>query len=277
LIEESRGSLERLGSVEAFAMDMDGTVYLGERLLPGAVAWMEALDGFGLPVVFLTNNSSRSRRDYVDRLTRLGLSVTHDNVMTSGEAAIHYLNRNHPGAGIHVVGTTSLKGEFKDAGLAIADSPSDADVVVLGFDTTLTYRKLVDLCDLVRNNVPFIATHPDMNCPVEHGYIPDVGSFLALVEASTGRRPDAVTGKPDRLMIEALCDRIGLRPEAIAYVGDRLYTDIAMGRASGMLSILVLTGETSVDDIGESETKPDLVVDDLVELRSLWEERNVKR
>lgn len=269
MLEITSGSRERLSAIGAFAMDMDGTIYLGDRLLPGASLWLEAVRGRNRPLVFLTNNSSRSRTDYVDKLNDLGLEVTGDNVMTSGEATLGYLAERHAGARVFLVGTPSLTREFVDAGVPLADAPREADLVVLGFDTTLTYARLQALCDGVRQGLPFIATHPDFNCPTEDGYMPDVGSFLALVEASTGRRPDAVIGKPSPWMTEALSRRLGLPPREIAYVGDRLYTDVAMARESGMLAVLTLTGETGLRDLEGSEVQPDLVVDDLLELRTL--------
>ena len=133
----------------------------------------------------------------------------------------------------------------------------------MGFDTDLTYEKLRKLCDFVRYGTPFIATHPDFNCPTDGGFIPDVGSMLALVEASTGRRPDYIVGKPNRGIIDALCEKYGLRHEDIAMVGDRLYTDIAVGVNAGITSILVLSGESTTEDLAKSAVKPDYVFDDL--------------
>ncbi|MBL6976014.1 MAG: HAD-IIA family hydrolase [Deltaproteobacteria bacterium] len=269
MLEITPGSRDRLSGMGAFAMDMDGTIYLGDRLLPGAVQWLTAVRDRQSPLVFLTNNSSRSQADYVYKLNDLGLAITAENVMTSGEATLQYLLDLHDGASVLLVGTPSLTREFKEAGVRLTDSPEKADLVVLGFDTTITYARLRALCDCVRRDLPFVATHPDFNCPTENGYMPDVGSFLALVEASTGRRPDAVIGKPSRWMTKALSRRLGLAPRDIAYVGDRLYTDVAMARDSGMLAVLTLTGETALDDLAGSEVQPDLVVDDLLELRGL--------
>lgn len=271
--EITLGSNRRLEAVRAFAMDMDGTIYLGGSLLPGSREWKDHLDRLGIPMVFLTNNSSRSRSDYVDRLNAMGLQVTPDNILTSGEATIRFLERQHPRARVHLVGTPSLKREFLENGMDLAESDTDSDVVVLGFDTTLTYEVLRNLCDRVRQGLPFIATHPDFNCPTEDGTMPDVGSFLALVEASTGRRPDTVIGKPGEWMIEALSERLGMPPHEFAYVGDRLYTDVAMARASGMLAILTLTGETRMEDIQSSEFQPDLVVDNLQDLKAAYGDR----
>ncbi|NOZ01397.1 MAG: HAD-IIA family hydrolase [Deltaproteobacteria bacterium] len=270
MLEINPGSIQRLRSMKAFAMDMDGTVYLGGRLLPGAREFKDFLDGRGVPFVFLTNNSSRGRSDFLDRLTKMGLSVCEQNIMTSGEATIDYLRVQYPDATIRLFGTPSLDKEFQEAGIRLCGADDGADIVVLGFDTTLTYDRLWELCDRVRRKTPFIATHPDINCPVEDGYMPDVGSFLALIKASTGRVPDAVIGKPSKWMTAALSSRLGQRPCDIAYVGDRLYTDTAMARDSGMLAVLTLTGEASVEDLEGSGIQPDLVVDDLVELMEVY-------
>lgn len=269
MIEKTPGALRRLHEVGAFALDMDGTVYLGARVLPGAHDFVARCRQDGIPFAMLTNNSSKSRREYGEKLARMGLDVGEDGVMTSGEATIRYLHREHPGRRVYLVATPSYQTEVLEGGVTLAAGRSDADVAVLAFDTGLTFEILVVLCDLVRDGKPFIATHPDFNCPVDGGYIPDVGSFLALVQASTGRRPDVIIGKPGRMMVAALCERWNLPAERIAYVGDRLYTDIAMAADSGMLGILVLSGETSLADLEGSPHQPDLVVEGLAELVEL--------
>lgn len=267
MIEVTQQALERLRTIRAFALDMDGTVYLGARLLPGAKDFVEGLRNREVPFVFLTNNSSRSRREYVAKLRAMGLSVGSDGVMTSGEATIRLLAREHPGRRVFLVATRSFEEEVREAGVRLVDEPSAAEVAVFAFDTSLPYARLATFCDIVRNErVPFLATHPDINCPVDGGYIPDVGAFLALIEASTGRRPDGIVGKPNRGMVTALCERLGFPAEKIAYIGDRLYTDVAMARNTGMLSVLVLSGETSRTDLTRSDLQPDVVFEHLGEL-----------
>ncbi len=263
--------MHRLASIRAIAFDLDGTTWLGERLLPGACEIKALLAARGLQVVYVTNNSSRSRGEYVERLRSLGLAVAPHEVLTSGEATIAFLREHRSQARVFLVGTPSLEREFRDGGVSLVDRPSLADTVVLGFDTGLTYPKMHDLCNLVRGGAFFIATHPDVNCPVPGGYAPDVGAFLALVEASTGRRPDEVIGKPGPRMVEALCGRLGQPAQRIAFVGDRLYTDVRMARESGMLAVLVLSGETGVADLEGSPDVPDLVVKDLLALKDLLE------
>ncbi|HEC22567.1 MAG TPA: HAD-IIA family hydrolase, partial [Chloroflexi bacterium] len=237
---------------------MDGTLTLGERLLPGARRFLDLLDANDIGYLLLTNNSSKHRGLYAARLRRLGLAVPEERIFTSGEATALTLRRRKPGARVFLVGTPALEEEFRRHGFTLtADAP---EYVVLGFDTTLTYRKLWQLCDFVRAGLPYIATHPDLNCPVEGGYMPDIGATIAFVEASTGRRPDVIVGKPNPPIVEALMERAGGLPvEALCMVGDRLYTDIALG-ATGMKTVLVLTGETRREDLEGSPYRPDLVV-----------------
>jgi len=271
MIEWNPGAFDRLETVRAFAFDMDGTTYLGDRVLPGVPEFLAYLDDRGIPYVFLTNNSSKSRREYRAKLTRLGLPVREDAVMTSGEATLRYLKRERPGAGVYLVATPSFEEEAVEFGVRMVQ-PAEAEVAVLAYDTGLTFRKLRDLCDLVRRGLPFVATHPDVNCPVDGGYMPDVGAFLAAIEKSAGRVPDLIVGKPYPLMIAALCERLALPAARIAYVGDRLYTDVAMAHRTGMLGALVLTGETKLSDLDGSEVRPDLVADDMADLHRVLAE-----
>jgi 4-nitrophenyl phosphatase len=266
--------------IRCFLFDMDGTVFLGGRLLPGAAEIFPFLRSRGLPYYFLTNNSSRSAQDYADHLARLGLQVSAGQVLTSGEATARYL-KSRPERRLYLVGTPALEDELRSHGFElVAEQTFRAEhglqqaapqAVVLGFDTTLTYAKLVRLCDLVRSGLPYIATHPDVNCPTETGFIPDIGAVIALVSASTGRQPDVIVGKPHAPMVEAVVEKTGFQPQEIAMVGDRLYTDIALG-AAGLNTVLVLSGETKSSDLGGIHPgglrPPDLVVADLAGLLS---------
>jgi HAD superfamily hydrolase (TIGR01450 family) len=257
-----------LSHIRCFLLDMDGTTFLGSRLLPGAGRLLGLLQTRCLDYLFLTNNSARRREQYADKLRGLGLDILPDRIMTSGEAAAIYLSRQKQGASVYVVGTPALEEEFRQHGFALtAETP---DFAVLGFDTTLTYDKLSRLCGLVRDGVAYIATHPDINCPVEGGFIPDTGAMIALVEASTGRRPDVIVGKPHRPIVDAVLARTGVPLNAMCMVGDRLYTDIALG-AHGVTTVLVLTGETQPDDLTHATVIPDLVARDLDHLADLLE------
>lgn len=254
-----------LKDVKLYLLDMDGTFYLGRRLLPGALEFLEKARRTGRRFLFLTNNSSRSREDYVKRLRGMGADVSEEEVFTSGDATLIYLEQQNFSKDILLIGTPSLEKQFQEAGYRI-DSPSPK-AVVLGFDTTVTYEKLVKLCDAVRSGIPYVATHPDFNCPVENGFIPDIGSMMELVRASTGRRADVVVGKPNRFIADAAALRYGLDLSQVCMVGDRLYTDIALGNACPVNTALVLSGETSRDDYeSQSEVRATVVARDLQEL-----------
>ena len=235
-----------LAPYKVFLLDMDGTIYLGERLFDDTPAFLERLRETGRRVVFLTNNSSRDRGAYLRKLRRLGIKASDDEVFTSGDATILILQADKPGAAIYLLGTPSLKRSFARAGFRLWERDDEGlpDYLVLGFDTTLNYQKLTRACRLAAAGVPYIATHPDFNCPVPGGFIPDAGSIIAFIEASTGKRP-MVIGKPNPGMVQALIAREGWRKEEIVMVGDRLYTDIALGANAGIKSILVFSGETS--------------------------------
>lgn len=252
---------DRLITLRGFMLDMDGTFYLGERLLEGALRFIDVLRQQKKEFLFLTNNSSKQGGEYAEKISRLGLSIGGEAVLTSGEATALYLSEQHAGADIFLMGTPSLEDEFRQHGFRLVQK--DPQYLVLGFDQTLTYNKLWRLCDFVRAGVPYIATHPDFNCPTENGYMPDVGAMIAFVKASTGREPDLVVGKPNRLIVEAAAIKMKLQVSQLAMIGDRLYTDIALGQASGITTVLVLSGETKREDLEESQFKPDYVFENL--------------
>lgn len=264
-----------LAEVGGFLLDMDGTFFLGERLLPGAARFLAVLGSQGKDYLFLTNNSSQHRRSYAEKFARLGLQVPEEKILTSGEATLQYLKRFHANARVYLVGTPDLESEFRSAGFSLDDP--HPNLAVLGFDTTLTYAKLWKLCDLVRKGLPYIATHPDINCPTENGPMPDTGAMIAFVKASTGRAPDVVIGKPNRWMVEAAQQKMGLDPQDLAMMGDRLYTDIAMGRTSGILTVLVLSGETSAQDVAGSEFQPDHIFPGIGAVAAWLEEHRLTR
>lgn len=259
-----------LRSVRVFALDMDGTVYLGERWIDGAREFLRRIAETGRRFVFLTNNSSKGPENYLDKLAGMGFPITGDQIVTSGQATIWYLQQHFPGKRIFLLGNELLQREFLDAGILL-DS-RNPEVAVAAFDTSLTYDKLCRFCDLVRSGAPFLATHPDFNCPTETGFIPDTGSFLELIHASAFRYPDRVIGKPNRDISDYLMARLaqsglpGLRRDEIAMVGDRLYTDIAAGVNAGFRSILVLSGEATLEDAAKSEVRPDLIFSSVAQI-----------
>lgn len=253
-----------LASLRGFLMDMDGTFYLSDHLLPGAEAFLSYTAAAGLPVQFLTNNSSKNRHAYVRKMAGLGVDVPPEQILTSGEATARYLHGIAPQARVALFGTPELELDFREYGFALdMDTPSH---VILGFDLTIDYARLTRLCDLVRQGLPYIATHPDFNCPIAGGFIPDIGAIMAFVEASTNRRPDAIVGKPYRHILDMAAARIGQPLAALCMVGDRLYTDIAMGQSTPIRTALVLSGETQRADLADSPFEPDYIFENLAEM-----------
>ena len=253
-----------LNDVRCFLLDMDGTFYLGDQLLEGSLAFLEALKKTGREAIFLTNNSSRAGSQYVDKLKRMGVKEPFLRVLTSGMAAGRYALRAHPGQRAYVLGNAHLIKELEGMGLHIdAEKP---DYVLIGFDTELDYQKLCRVCELVRRGLPYIATHPDFNCPTETGFIPDIGATIAYIKASTGREPDLIIGKPFQGIVDEALRLSGHPVEALAMVGDRLYTDIQTAVNSGMCGILVFSGETDREMLSRSKSRPDLVFERLSDM-----------
>ncbi len=246
-----------------FVLDMDGTFYLGDRLIPGSLEFLEKLRQKGKDFLFFTNNSSRTRQFYKKKLASMGCFVDEDSIVTSGDVTIRYLKENHSGARVYLVGTDLLEQSFMESGVKL--TKNDPDIVVIGFDTTLTYEKIERACTFIRNGAIFIATHLDLNCPTEDGFIPDCGSMCAMIEASTGVKPRYL-GKPFRDTVDMIQLITGRSNDEIAFVGDRLYTDIAVGVNNGITGILVLTGETMMDDVEKSSVKPDYIFESLYNL-----------
>jgi len=255
---------DSLSQVRCFLLDMDGTFYLGEQLIQGALEFIEVLRDQGCEYLFLTNNSSKDSGQYAEKITRLGLPISRDKVLTSGEATAMHIQSQKPGAKVYVVGTQALENEFRERSFILTDAAPD--FIILGFDTTLTYAKLWKLCDLVREGVPYIATHPDYNCPTETGFMPDIGATIAFVRASTGREPDLIVGKPNRVLVEKAAERTGIPVSAMCMIGDRLYTDIALGGTAGIPTILVLSGETQADEVALSPFQPSYIFQNLGEV-----------
>lgn len=256
-IEVNQDGNGLLKGIECFALDMDGTVYLGERWIDGAKDFLRAIERLGKRYVFVTNNSSKSPEVYVEKLGRMGLEAGVDKIITSGQATIAYLKKHYPGKGVFLLGNDLLKREFEEEGIYLEEERPE--VAVTAFDTTLDYTKMCKICDFVRAGLPYIATHPDYNCPTEDGFIPDAGAIHAFIHASAGRYPDRVIGKPNGDIIDYLVERTGAERGKIVMVGDRLYTDIAAGKKNGLKGVLVLSGEASLKDLAESEVQPDLV------------------
>lgn len=252
--DEIRGILSR---VRCFLLDMDGTFYLGSRVIEGSLDFLDALERTGRTARFLTNNSSRSASVYAQRLAGMGVPQKYCDVISSAHAAAHYCLREFPGKKCYLLGNPALQEEMRSMGLDLTEE--NADYVLVGFDTTLDYAKMCRVCDYIREGKPYIATHPDFNCPTETGYIPDMGAIMAFIEASTGRKADVILGKPYRGIVDEALERTGFTLDEMAMVGDRLYTDVATGVRHGMTGILVLSGEATMADVEKSDIAPDLI------------------
>lgn len=254
-----------LPQIRCFALDLDGTVYLEERWIPGAREFLARLAETGRRYCFMTNNSSKSAAAYLEKLDRMGLRIDPARqLVTSGQATAAWLREHFPGRRVWLFGNPVLLQEFEELGVRLEEE--SPDLVVTAFDTGFDYPKLCRLCGLVRQGLPWIATHPDYNCPTPTGVVPDIGALHAYVQASTGRMPDEIIGKPNRPIVGHTLRLLNGRPQETAVVGDRLYTDIRAGAANGLRSIFVLSGEASLADLPGSPARPDLIFDSVREI-----------
>ena len=254
-----------------YIFDMDGTIYLGGKPFDFAIRFIKNLRKSGKRVLFFTNNASHTTPFYLEKLTRLGFEPTIDEIMTSGDVTYEFLKRYRNGKSVYLVATPELENEYKEKGINILSGDEEsADIVITSFDTTLTYKKLDNACRLVRGGAEYLSTHPDYNCPTETGFIPDSGAIAAFVTASTGKTP-TYFGKPYKETIEMIGEATGFKNDEMCIFGDRLYTDIALGKKFGVCSVLVLSGETQPIDVekAEAKDKPDFVFDSLNDVNDL--------
>ena len=248
-----------------FLLDMDGTLYIGDRLFDGVPEFLRHVRSMGGRYLFLTNNSSRGVEGYIEKLRRLGIESAPGDYLTSVDATIRYLKAALPGKTCYVFGTDSFLSQLDRAGIPVTRDREQAEVLLCGFDTELTFQKLEDACILLNRGVEFLATNPDWVCPTWYGYVPDCGSVCEMLYRATGRRP-RVIGKPQPEMALLAMESAGFAPEETVLVGDRLYTDIACAVNAGIDSVLVLSGESTAEDLKTSETKPRWVLRDVAEL-----------
>ncbi len=252
-----------LDKVKLFVLDMDGTFYLGDRRIDGALDFIHKVKETGRDFIFFTNNSSKNGSMYIEKLAAMDCPITKDRIMTSGDVTAAYLKSKYPGKKVYLVGTPALEAVFREEGICLTEEKPE--VVVIGFDMTLTYEKLERACTYIREGAVFLATHKDINCPTETGFIPDCGAICAAITLSTGVLPRYL-GKPCRETLDMVLQRTGYNKDEIAFVGDRIYTDVATGVNNGALGILVLSGETKRADIAASEVQPDGVFESLKEM-----------
>ena len=252
-----------------FLLDMDGTIYLSDRLFEGTREFLQEVRRRGGRYLFLTNNSSRGVEGYIEKMRRFGIETERSDYLTSVDATIRYLRKEQPGKKCYVFGTESFKQQLRTAGIPITDRREEGiEVLLCGFDTELTFKKLEDACILLNEGVDFVATNPDWVCPTWYGSVPDCGSVCEMLFRATGRRP-RVIGKPQPEMVYLALEETNTPPEQAVVIGDRIYTDIACGVNAGIDSIFVLSGEGVREDIEKYRIQPRWIYQDI---KTVWEE-----
>lgn len=261
IVVDNKNQIEKIENVELFLLDLDGTVYLEDEIIPGVKEFTDYLSCHDKKYVFITNNSSLSTAMYIRKIEKFGIKVTAENILTSGFATGTHILASDPHAKAYVVGTASLKEELMLLGVTVCETYNpEIDYLIVGFDTELSYDKLRTACMLLQRDARFIATNPDLVCPVKNKkYIPDCGSICQMLINATGVQPKYI-GKPHTIMIDIIKKRFGMHSGKMAVVGDRLYTDIALGCNAGLFTICVLSGESTLNEIMKSPYKPDLVI-----------------
>lgn len=249
-----------------FLLDMDGTIYNENTLFDGTLELLDWIEKNGGKYIFITNNSSRSVEDYLGKILKMGIKANTGNFYTSGQATAMYINENYPGEVVYCMGTRSLVRELRDAGIEVVTEVDDrATIVLIGFDTENTSEKIRNTCIMLGKDVTYLATNPDLVCPVSFGYIPDCGSMAIMLKNATGKMP-FVIGKPEPIMVDCVLKKWGAAPEDAVIVGDRLYTDIATGKNAGVDTICVLSGEATMEDIKAGDVKPTWIYKDVKEI-----------
>ena len=273
--------MKACAKIKHVALDMDGTIYMGSTLFPFTKPFLKSLTDNGIGYSFLTNNPTKSQADYLKRLESLGIHATADEMYTSAISTIEYIKVHHPEARrLFLLGTPSMIKEFETAGFeSVADSADERpDVLVVAFDTTLTYSRLCRATWWASQGVPYIATNPDWVCPTDQETIlVDCGSLQKCIEAACGRKADIVIGKPNPGMLDGIREKFGLQPDEIAMCGDRIYTDVRTAQNAGGVGVLVLSGETTLETAMQSTPQPDITALNIEEFgKLLLKSRQIK-
>lgn len=272
----TRGSVDGRGTttdLKAALIDLDGTVYRGDQLLPGADDGITALEMAGVETIFLSNNATKRPFEYRQKLSSLGIDVPLERILNSAAVSADYIATTHPNASVYVLGEPSLVAELEDAGVTVTSNPAEIDIVLASMDRSFDYENLVDVLEGDAHGEPILyATNPDRTCPVEDGEIPDCGAVIGAIEGMLGRTFDRVLGKPSNVIIDVALDRVGVDPEECLMIGDRLETDIRMGEGTGLRTALVCSGVTDRSELNDADATPDYVLDSLAEIGEILED-----
>ena len=258
-----------LKEIDYFLLDMDGTIYLSDTPIGDMANTLKFLRENGKKIIYLTNNSSKSVNNYIEKLKKLSFYDDRDEVYSSALGAAHYIKDNYNGQSVHVLGTESIKKELKSKGLNVTDS-LNADIALLTYDMELNYEKLCNFIKCINNGAKYFATHPDVCCPNVQVFLPDAGSFIKMIEVSNGFVPEIIIGKPSNIMGENLQRRLNLKPNKFIMVGDRLHTDIEFGINCNFYTMLVMSGETTKETLKKSEIKPNFILNSLNDVKNYF-------
>lgn len=247
-------------------LDMDGTIYNENQIFEGTLDFLNQIRQNGGRYIFITNNSSKSVADYVKKVNDMNIPAGYEDFYTSSQATAMYIKEHYPGQTVYCMGTRSLVQELRESGLHVVTEPDNsATVVLIGFDTENTSEKIRNTCIMLGKDVAYLATNPDLVCPVSFGYIPDCGSMSIMLKNATGKEPFFI-GKPEPIMVDCVLKKYKKKPVEAVIVGDRLYTDIKTGARAGVDTICVLSGEATMEDIRQGEVKPDYIFQSVKEI-----------
>ena len=266
MLDYTGKSANKLKEKTLYLLDMDGTIYNENEIFDGTLEFLEEIERRGGQYVFITNNSSKSVEDYVQKVRAMGIKAEYENFYTSGQATAMYLKENYPNQVVYCMGTKSLIKERREAGIEVVTEVDErAGVVLLGFDTENTSEKIRNTCIMLGRDVAYLATNPDLVCPVSFGYIPDCGSMSIMLKNATGKEPFFI-GKPEPIMVNCVLKKLNCKREDAVIVGDRLYTDIKTGANAQVDTICVLSGEASMEDILQGEVEPTYIFKSVKEI-----------
>jgi arabinose operon protein AraL len=249
-----------------YIFDLDGTIYRGEKLIPGASETIGTLKSLSKKILYLSNKPLQTRADYAAKLTRLGIPTGPAEVINSSLVMARWLSKKDPGAVVYIIGEPPFIEEMVQAGFRMSEQAEKIQYVIASFDRTFDYRKLNIALQAIKKGAHFVATNPDRTCPMEGGEIPDCAAMIGAVEGTTGKKVETIVGKPSEIMIRVAAEAVGLGPQDCLLVGDRLETDMVMGKSAGMATALVLSGVTKRETVKDSTIQPDYIWESVAEI-----------